>query len=299
MTQNVRFLFDAGICTHSGKEWNYTEDFVRSRIRYFADLFKKEDADIIFLQELASENVLKQIIHECHIDYSYFIATPDQNGVGNAILVKTKEAVYESLPPVSPLPVFITGDVDTIGPRLWARRDFTCTKISYNNKTLYLLGIHLKSNFAMPEVSPEGVPGAMTTQIAFADGMIRSELFRASQAKKAREIIDEFFKADPEAYVIVAGDFNTQPSQPIMRMIQGGIKELSGSLFSVSKLITKEQRYSIIIGDDHYLADHILVSKSLQTHVVSARVRTEDLDGEASSELGIGSDHAALIVELQ
>ncbi len=299
LTQNLEFLFDAGTHTHSGKEWTYTNEFVQARIDHFAEFFKNENADVIFLQELASENVLKKIIAQSSIDYSYFIATPDQNGVGNATLLKTKEALFESVPSVASIPVFITGDTDTIGPRLWARRDFVCVKTTYQDKPLYLLGIHLKSNFAMPEQSPDGVSIPMETQISFADGMIRSELFRASQAKKARETIDGFFKENADAQVIVAGDFNTQLSNPIFRMIQGGIKKFSDSLIATSKLIPESKRYSIMIGEERYMADHILVSKNLQDKIVSIDVQNESISKEnTTDETPVESDHAAVILEL-
>jgi len=298
ITQNLEFLFDSGIHTHSGKEWTNSYEFVQARVGYFSEFFKNENADIVFLQELASEDVLKRIIENCGIDYSYFIATPDQNGVGNAILLKAKDATFESIPSVASIPVFVTGDKDAIGPRLWARRDFAYVKTSYESKPLHLLGLHLKSNFAMPEQSLEGVAVPMDTQIGFADGMIRSELFRASQAKKAREMIDEFFKEDPDAQVIVAGDFNTQPSNPIFRMIQGGVNKFPDSLISTAKLIPEARRYSIVIGEDKYLADHILVSKSLQQRIGSVAVRNESLRKGESGEPKVESDHAAVVLEL-
>lgn len=298
ISQNLEFLFDAGVHVHSGKEWTYSGDFVQARVDHFADFFKSENADIVFLQELASEDLLKRIIATCGIDYSYFIAAPDQNGVGNAILLKAKDATFESIPSVASIPVFVTGDKDTIGPRLWARRDFIYVKTSYEGKPLYLLGIHLKSNFAMPEQSEDRVAVSMDTQVGFADGMIRSELFRASQAKKARETIDQFFKEDPEAQVVVAGDFNTQSSNPIFRIIQGGIKKFPDSLISTAKLIPEAKRYSVLAGEDKYLADHILLSKSLQPKIDSVEIRNENLGKGESTESRVESDHAAIVLEL-
>lgn len=302
ITWNLCFLFNSGKHTHSGKEWEYSFEFVQKRIDYFANLFQTENADVIFLQELTSEEVLKKIIKQSGIDYSYFIATPDANGIGNAILLKSKNGKFTSIPSVSTIPVFVTGDKDAIGPRLYARRDFTHAEITYKNKSLHLLGIHLKSNFAMPEQSSDGIALPMDTQVAFADGMIRSELFRASQAKKARETIDDILKTDPEAQIIVAGDFNTQPSTPIFRMIQGGIKKLPDHLIATGKQVPESERYSILIGDDKYLADHILVSKNLQQKILSVQIRNSDLSQEQGDLLltdRIGSDHAPVVLEIE
>jgi len=302
ITQNLEFLFDSGIHIHSGKEWNYSPEFVQARIDHFTNLFKTENADIIFLQEIASEEVLKRIISATGIDYLYFIATPDINGVGNAILLKSTDSHFESIPCHTSIPVFVTGDSDSIGPRLWSRRDFTYVKTIYNAKPLHLIGIHLKSNFAMPELSVDGTPQPMSSQITVADGMIRSELFRASQAKKAREIIDNIFINEPEAQIILAGDFNTQSSNPIFKIIQGGIKKFPDHLKLTSKLIAPEDRYTVVIGEDTYLADHILVSQSLEKDLITLKILNKNLPKESNihpTPSVVESDHAPVILELK
>lgn len=117
-TQNIEFLFGEGAHSHSGKEWNYSKEFVEARIEHFGKLFSSIDADVLLLQEIASESVIQRIIARSGIEYSYFFAAPDQNGVGNVILYKDKNAVCASIPAVSPLPVFIEGDTDTLGSRM-------------------------------------------------------------------------------------------------------------------------------------------------------------------------------------
>lgn len=280
MTHNLCFLFGVGTHTHSGKEWNYSSEIVENRVEHFARLFTAENADIIFLQELASEEVLQQMIQKSGIDYSYFIANPDSNGVGNAVLLKSLKGTLTSIP---------------------SRRDFAYVQTTYHDKPLHLLGIHLKSNFAMPEKTADGEIIPMDTQMRFADGLVRSELFRADQAKKAREVIDAIFTEDPEAQVVVAGDFNTRQSTPIFRMIQGGLKELPDHLIATSKLIPESERFSMIIGDDKHLPDHILVSKSLQSHIKTVRVLNAEISLE-QKELPVTervvSDHAPVVVEI-
>lgn len=128
VTHNIEFLFGEGAHFHSGKEWNYTKELVEARIEHFSKLFFEINADILLLQEIASKSVIERIIARTGMDYSCFFATSDQNGVGNVVLYKQKNAVCESIPATSALPVFIEGDVDTIGPRIWSRRDFVHMK---------------------------------------------------------------------------------------------------------------------------------------------------------------------------
>ena len=109
-THNIEFLFEEGIHTHSGKEWSYTKELVEARIEHFSKLFSEINADIILLQEIASKSVIERIIARTGIDYSYFFAAPDQNGVGNVVLYKQKDAVCESIPAPTSLPVFVEGE---------------------------------------------------------------------------------------------------------------------------------------------------------------------------------------------
>ncbi|MEK7129278.1 MAG: peptide-methionine (R)-S-oxide reductase MsrB [Patescibacteria group bacterium] len=41
-THNIEFLFEEGTHTHSGKEWNYTKEFVEARINHFSKLFSSD-----------------------------------------------------------------------------------------------------------------------------------------------------------------------------------------------------------------------------------------------------------------
>jgi endonuclease/exonuclease/phosphatase family metal-dependent hydrolase len=302
ITQNLEFLFNEGTHFHSGKEWGYTSAFVDARTKHFADFFKQEDADVIFLQELASEEELERIIKQSTIPYVYFLAAPDKDGVRNAILTKAHQEETRSIPSVSEIPVFITGDADGIGPRLWSRRDHAYVKIMHGNTPYHLVCIHLKSNFGLPERSVDGVARPIQSQMDFADGMIRSELFRASQAKSARKVIDELFEADSEARVIVAGDFNTEPSTPIFKIIQGGIKDLPDYLPLTTKAVKEEDRYTVLLGEEKYLADHILVSKVLKPQIESVTIYNKNLPKERNAHPiphVIQSDHAPVIVEFR
>lgn len=113
-THNLLFLFNEGTHSHSGEEWVYSCELVEARIAHFGGLFAEIDADVVFLQELASESVLKRIIERSGIAYSYFLAEPDVNGVGNAVMYKGKCECF-SIPATSALPVFVKGDTDALG----------------------------------------------------------------------------------------------------------------------------------------------------------------------------------------
>jgi len=299
-THNLEFLFDEGTHTHSGKEWTYPEEFVTSRVEHFSKLISDIDADIMFVQELASERVLVRILEKVNKGYSYFIATPDANGVGNAVLYKAKECKCESIPAKTGLPVFVEGDQDTIGPRIWSRRDFIKITTIYNGKPLYLISGHIKARFAMPKKNQDGLI-SQNTPLDFTDGLIRSEFFRFSQVRKMRELADDIFTADSEASVIVAGDLNCSEGEMIFKMLSGNPAS-QDYLGDAIQTLPEQDRFSVINSGRKRLLDHVLISKALESEVASVIVLNNDLpdtkDNSGTLSL-IGSDHAPVVLSLK
>lgn len=302
-THNLEFLFEEGMHAHSGKEWNYTKELVEARINHFSKLFSEIGADIILLQEVASKSVIERIIAKTSIDYSYFFATPDQNGVGNVLLYKQKDAICESIPALTTLPVFVEGDTDVLGSRIWSRRDFVHMEMMWNGKKIHIVNVHVKANFLMPEKNTANVSKLMTTQITAADGLIRSEVFRFSQAKKLRELIDTFFVTDPRASVIVGGDYNAEENYTVYRIIRGVINDASDTLIEAGTKIEQEKRFSSLsttLGRKRLL-DHFLISKSLEPHLADVQILNNNISenkNTAPNPALVGSDHAPVIIEL-
>lgn len=303
-THNIEFLFEEGIHTHSGKEWSYTKELVEARIEHFSKLFSEINADIILLQEIASKSVIERIIARTGIDYSYFFAAPDQNGVGNVVLYKQKDAVCESIPALTSLPVFVEGDADVLGSRVWSRRDFVHMEVMWNGKKLHIVDIHIKANFLMPEKTAAGEAKPMTTQITAADGLIRSEAFRFSQAKKLRELIDTFFAVDPDASVIVGGDYNAEENYAVYRIIRGVVNDAPDTLIEAGAKMEQEKRFSSLsrtLGRKRLL-DHFLISKSLEPHLADVQILNDNISEEKNIAPNlnlVGSDHAPVVIELK
>lgn len=302
-THNVEFLFGIGTHVHSGQQWEYSKELVGARIEHFAKLFSQINADILLLQEVASKTVIEEIIRKSGIGYSYFFANPDNVGVGNVVLYKEKPLTYETIPAVSSLPVFVAGDSDILGSRIWPRRDFVHLETNFKGKTMHVLGVHIKSNFLMPQKSSDGTVLSMDDQISSADGLIRSEMFRYSQAKKLREVIDSLFSSDPKAMIVVAGDYNAEVNDSVYRIIKGVIADRPNSLFATSSRIDKNRRFSMAAADSKpsRLVDHILVSKNIESSIVGVQILNSDIranNNTAPIPTSIASDHAPIVIEL-
>ena len=283
-TYNLKFLFDEGKRLHSGKEHTFTADFVEKRFAFFAKQFDMLDADILFLQELGDESALEKTLKQAKNAYSYFIAQPDKYGVGNAVIYKKDlQCVCNSEPTNAALPVFSETDKDLLGSRMWSRRDYIKLETIYKNKPLTLFGIHIKSRFLMYKegVSFPESPKTLT-QVDFADAIIRSEMFRLSQAKKIRELVDKVFDTNYDSQVVVLGDFNTPESGEMFKIIAGNKKNRHDTLVRIAGSGT---------------VDHILISKSLEGYVLDKKIFSEDIAPDSPDS--IGSDHASLLVEFE
>jgi exonuclease III len=280
-TYNLQFLFDEGVRLHSGKEHVFTKEFVNERFAYFAEKFDELDTDILFLQELGDESALKKVLERTRNKYSYFIATPDKYGVGNAVIYKEGiDCECFSVPTNTSLPVFDEEDEDVLGKRIWSRRDYVRVNTDYDGKPFSLMGVHIKARFMMYKGGssfPESQESL--TQVEAADATIRSEMFRLSQGKRIREEVDEILS--PDTHVAVVGDFNTRRDTDLFKLIRGRLKDKEGYLVDML---------------EHDGIDHVLVSQSLEGSVVEVK-RYEELVQESGPE-AIGSDHAPIVVTL-
>lgn len=300
-TFNIEFLFDEGTHKHSGKEWIYPKEYVARRVDHLSDVFTKIDADILFLQEMASEKILQRIIEKTGKNYSYFIATPDKFGVGNAVIFKDKNCVCESISATTNFPVIVEGDQDSVGPRIHSRRAFVHLTTTYNDKPFHLFGLHLNSRFFVHLRNVNMEPVLATSQIEAADSLIRSEVFRCIQARKMRQVIDTLFTTDKNAQIAVMGDFNSIERETPFRIIQGEFRTHDDALVSLASRVASEKRYSFIGENGHKLIDHILISKGLEYSVDSFAILNETLSHHSNqlpSPTFVESDHAPLILKL-
>jgi endonuclease/exonuclease/phosphatase family metal-dependent hydrolase len=300
-THNVEFLFDEGEHEHSGQKWNYTPEYVEARIAHLSKLFAEIDADILFLQEVGSKSMLDRIVKRSGLPYSVFCAVPGNYGVGNAVLYKPKDCVCDSIPATTSLPVFFEGDKDTIGARVWSRRDFVRVKTNYDGKPLHLIGLHIKSGFSMGLKRKDNTDYPMETQMEKADGLIRSEFFRFTQARKVRQVVDELFTADPNAAIIVTGDFNSDEKFVPFRIIRGEAKTAPDALFSAAHKVPEAERFTGLRKGKGLLIDHILYSKVLEPKVLSTKIFNKNLGEHKNlppTPTFVESDHAPILVEL-
>lgn len=179
-------------------------------------------------------------------------------------------------------------------------------KIGHPQGPIHLINIHLKSRL------PSAVPGqkegfAYRTVPGWAEGYFISSMKRVGQALEVRFIIDEIFDDEPDAKIIVCGDFNAEPGQVPVEAIAGRIENTGNpnlshrQLVPCSKTIPEQARYTHLHEGQGNLLDHMMISRSLLSHYQGAEIHNEILHDEsiafATDKKYPESDHAPFVAQ--
>jgi predicted extracellular nuclease len=136
-----------------------------------------------------------------------------------------------------------------------------------------------------------------TTSRAFAEGHLRSMVWRAAEALFVRGLVDEIHAVNADRHVVVAGDLNDHPESLVVRTVAGGGPN---ALAACAELVPLAARFSILHRGRRKQIDHVLVTPGLRQRVQTASFLNEDLrdhgDFHDDAPPSVDSDHAALVV---
>lgn len=267
---NVENLFDVFDDPYTKDESTRVKP--RKELEQVAAIIRKLDADVVVLSEVENEGAVKAFADELLKDLGYrHVAagsSNDERGIRLAILSR--------LPIVSMtshrfLDLKLEGE-----PTTWRfARDLTRFRLQATaSRTLDLYVVHLKSKH-----DSAGDP--------------QSGKWRLAEATKAKQIIDEQLKENPDQWLAMAGDFNDTPdSEPIKKLLAPPAAAEKGTgLVDAHAALPAEQRITYLKGKFRSTIDYIMASPSLAKRAVkgSAQVGVEGVALE-------GSDHAPIVV---
>ena len=300
---NLRNLFGPGTYKVYDEQVVYSSEFVQQRVNHAVRIISKLGADVIIVNEIGSSEILATIAQQLSGDYLSHMANPGPRGIGNGVIYKVPEAVCESVPVVSTLPVFHTGDQEAYAGQLRFQRDLVHLTTTYASQPLHVFGLHFKSSLPTPLKDSAGKEVTPNIQVEAGDGLARSAIRRLGEARALRTMIDNVFSHDKNAQVIIAGDFNDTERSAVVRMVQGESESLLGRLTNLCGLAPEDRRYTVQSEDGHkQLIDHILVSQSLLAKVIGIEIDNKNLHNEEEkfkpTEF-IESDHAPIVVEFK
>jgi endonuclease/exonuclease/phosphatase family metal-dependent hydrolase len=123
--------------------------------------------------------------------------------------------------------VTAVGDQSPI-PIIWERPTQYVRLARSGEPPLHVLNVHFKSK------NPTNVPGqkinnfTWATASGWAEGYFLSSMKRVGAALEARIFIDKLFDAEPEARILICGDFNAEPNE-VPAMAIRGMTEYTGN----------------------------------------------------------------------
>ena len=177
-------------------------------------------------------------------------------------------------------------------------------EVDVQGTRLHIINLHLKSRI------PTSIRGQRDgfqykSVIGWAEGYFLSSMKRVGQALETRILIDQLLDDDPNAYIIVCGDFNAEPGEVPVETIVGRVENTGNpdlgfrQLFPCSMSIPEDRRYTHLHEGQGNLLDHMVVSRMMMSKYVSAEIHNEALHDEsiafATDKKYPESDHAPFV----
>ncbi len=162
---------------------------------------------------------------------------------------------------------------------------------------LHIINLHLRAPRAVP-FQGDGKVIADDSSRAFVEGQFLAAQKREGQALEARLFVERLFDAEPNARIVVCGDFNSQEHDMPVRIVRGARDEETPEtcariLVSLAERVGEARRFSVVHGGRKVLLDHVLASSALAFACSSVVILNEGLQDEVTAQEPIlGSLHA-------
>lgn len=262
-------------------------------------------ADILCLQEVNSATALDQLIAgTAYAGFQRFSTNNDEtqnHGAPQNVVLLSRfpiTASEEILNQFNSGPLY---QIQTAIPPAttteritWTRSILHCQVQLSNNETLHVISFHLKSK--LPSDIPgqkQNIPGSTfkmwKSASASAEGSFISSMRRVGQALEARLLVDSLFDVNPNALILVCGDFNAEADEVPVAALRGNVEDTENPglanrvLVPCENTIPEQARYSLIHHGKGTMIDHVLVSRSLLAFYRGAEIHNELLHDESSA----------------
>lgn len=261
---NVLNLFDDQDDPYHGDEKTGTK--LRKDLILLAESIRQVDADILVLQEVENRGYLELFNRALLADlgYQHVVLTEgnDRRGIDVAILSRL---------PVGPVISYRhLRFPDTNGKEMSFSRDLLHAHIMPDKgPPLHVLAVHFKSQY----------------------GGKKADAIRTGEAQAVRGVLDDILKSDPQAHILLCGDFNdTIDSVPLQTILGGGKTEMT-SFFSD---VPEKERVTYNKEPYRSMIDFIFASPAMAK--LYEKGSYEILPGGPART---GSDHNAVIARFQ
>lgn len=197
--------------------------------------------------------------------------------------------------------------VETVAKPVAWERPILHVRLDTPEGPLHVINLHMKSKI------PSSIPGQQLdayrwrTAAGWAEGFFLSSMKRVGQALEVRVLVDTLFDAEPQARIVVCGDFNSEPGEVAVEAIVGGVDNTGNAalvgrqLIACDRSIPASARFTHLHHGQGNLLDHILISRALLPRYRGAEIHNEILRDEslsfATDDKFPESDHAPFVLE--
>ncbi len=277
--------------------------YVDGKVSALAPMMRALDADVIGLQEVASDSALMRLVEASGMAGATIVhGTRDSRGIGCSLVsrlpvIEHHVVVAEELP----FPVFFSNDASPFGKRLPLRRGFVSALIDAGDVgKVRVFVAHLKSGRGVPKKSAEGEDIEPVTEGDWAECELRAIVWRCAEALSLRRAIDDAFSRGDADHIAVMGDMNDLSTSVPLKLLRG--RGLHG-LVAVGDTISIEKRYSTLHRGNAEAIDHLLVSNEMFRQLESACFHNDGLIDLTTlppdAPKPHGSDHAPLVARFR
>jgi len=266
-----------------------------ARIEGVAAVLRPHAPDVIALQEVGSEGVVRALVAAVGGGYETVVADADERGIRCALASRLRILERAVLRAAHlPFPRFRPEDPEPFDERIPLRRAVPDVLVDAGALgRLRVLVVHFKSRRGTPmrEASGAIIPPQSTADLAAAEA--RAVAWRSAEALFVRRAVDERRARSPSEHLVVCGDFNDVPGSLPLRIVEGvagvaaGEPARADALVSACDRIPVGDRISVDHDGETAAIDHMLLTPAL-----AARLDRCFYD---RSSLGVASDHAPLV----
>lgn len=176
-------------------------------------------------------------------------------------------------------------------------------------RALHLINVHLRAPRAAYIAGQKAGGGTWRTMAGWAEGFFVAAVKRAGQALEARLFVETLFDTDPQALILVCGDFNAAAHEIPLRTIRGDEEDAGNPHLSIRTLVAVERtladsrQFSVVHHGRPQMLDHILVSRPLLAWYRGVEIHNEALGDELVTAHAVRgspeSFHAPMVAEFE
>lgn len=218
-------------------------------------------------------------------------------------VIEQRQVLHERVPPPLHRPIAPAADAgepagvpagETAGetgmrqpvPVEWDRPVLHLTLELAGGARLHLVNVHLRAPRAAFIAGQKADAATWRTMTGWAEGFFLAAVKRAGQALEVRLVVDAVFDREPDALIVVCGDFNADAHEVPVRTIRGDEEDAgnpqlaSRILVPLERSLADSRRYSVVHHGRSQMLDHILVSRPLLAWYRSLEIHNEALGDE-------------------